>query len=192
MSYYEENADNYKELWNDEFKKNYSFNIPETFLKYLEQNSYILDLGCGTGRDSLYFKEMGFKVECVDASKKMCKIASSLLNQKVHEINFLNIDYDNLFDGVYACASLLHLNNDDLLLCLKKINKALKQNGIFYSSFKLGTETRISNNRYFNDMTEEKFQNICNQIREFHIIKHWITNKYQSNEKFINFLIKKK
>ncbi len=191
IDYYNNNSIKYKELWLDDFNNNYNFEIPDMFLSYLKFNSKILDLGCGTGRDSKYFFTKGYDVTSIDGSSEMCKIASDLLKKEVKQINFLDIDYKNVFDGIFACASLLHLSSDDLLIVLKKISIALKENGILYTCFKYGDNTRVDSGRFYNDMTDEKFNNILNNIENLKIIKSWITKQYKSDIKFINFIIVK-
>lgn len=192
LKYYDENADAFKEKWLNDFSLNYNFKIPDIFLSYLKDNSYILDLGCGIGRDSKYFIEKGHKVKSIDGSCKMCSIAKELLNIEVDQINFLDMNYENLFDGVFACASLLHLSNEDLIIVLKKISTSLKQDGIFYICFKLGEENRIDSGKFYNDMTEDKFISICNNIKELEIIKMWLSDQYKTETKFINFILKKR
>ena len=192
LDYYDNNIENYKQMWLNDFSENYNFEIPDIFLSYLEESSHILDLGCGTGRDSKYFLDKGYHVTSIDGSKEMCKVAESLLNREVEQINFLDINYKNEFDGVFACASLLHLSNEDLLIVLKKISTALKQNGILYTCFKYGESTRIDNGRFYNDMTEEKFIDLCKNIEELKILRTWVTEQYKSDTKFINFTIRKK
>ena len=191
IDYYDNNSIKYKELWLDDFNNNYNFEIPDMFLSYIKSNSKILDLGCGTGRDSKYFISKGYDVTSIDGSSEMCKIATNLLKKEVEQINFLDIDYKNVFDGVFACASLLHLSNEDLLIVLKKISNALKENGILYTCFKYGDNTRIDSGRFYNDMTGEKFTNILNKIENLKIIKTWVTQQYKSDTKFINFIIRK-
>lgn len=192
LEYYENNAHLYKKFWVNEFSKNYNFDIPDIFLSYLDNNSKILDLGCGVGRDSKYFIEKGYNVTSIDGSKEMCKIAHELSGLNVSQVNFLDINYVNEFDGVFACASLLHLSNDDLLIVLKKISCALKVKGILYASFKLGSQNRIDNGKFYNDMTEEKFLDLCKNIDELKILKTWVTSQYKSDTKFINYIIQKK
>ena len=136
LEYYDNNIDSYKEMWLNDFTKNYNFEMPDIFLSYLNKNSSILDLGCGTGRDSKYFIDKGYEVTSIDGSYEMCKLAETLLNKEVEQINFLDINYTNEFDGIFACASLLHLSNQDLLIVLKKISNALKKEGILYTCFK--------------------------------------------------------
>ena len=191
LNYYDNNIDSYKKLWLDDFSSNYNFEIPDIFLSYLNKNSKILDMGCGTGRDSKYFKELGHIVKSIDGSIEMCKIASNLLNEEVEQLNFLDINYNNEFDGVFACASLLHLSNEDLLIVLNKISNALKENGILYTCFKYGDSTRVDNGRFYNDMNEEKFINILTNVEDLKILKTLVTEQYKSNTKFINYIIRK-
>ena len=192
LKYYDDNIDSYKEQWLNDFTKNYNFEIPDIFLSYLSENSHILDLGCGTGRDSKYFINKGYQVTSIDGSYEMCNIARSLLKKEVEQINFLDIDYKEKFDGVFACASLLHLDNEDLIVILKKISSALKQNGILYTCFKYGDSTRVDKGRFYNDMNEEKFLDLIKNIENLKILKSWITEQYKSDTKFLNYIIKKR
>lgn len=191
IDYYNSNSEKYYELWNEEFLNNYNFDVPAIFLSYLQPGSYILDLGCGTGRDSLYFKKNNYRVKAIDGSESMCQIASKVLNEEVEFMNFLDIDYINEFDGIFACASLLHLNNQDLVKCLKKLFAALKRNGILFASFKYGENERLKDTRFFNDMTREKFENVCKNFENVEIFKIWRNEQYGDHRSFINFLVKK-
>jgi len=191
LKYYDDNIESYKEQWLNDFSKNYNFEIPDIFLSYLNSKSHILDLGCGTGRDSKYFIDRGYQVTSIDGSYEMCNIARSLLKKEVEQINFLDIDYKEQFDGVFACASLLHLDNKDLIVVLNKISSALKQNGILYTCFKYGDSTRVDNGRFYNDMNEEKFLDLIKNIENLKILKSWISEQYKSDTKFLNYIIKK-
>ena len=192
LKYYDNNSELYYETWNTTFVSEHNFEIPDIFLSYLKPGAYILDCGCGTGRDSVYFKKKGYKVKAIDGSAAMCKIASEALNEVVEQINFLNIEYTDEFDGIFACASLLHLNNEDLIDCMKRLIVALKSDGIMYTAFKVGEEERVKETRFFNDMTLEKFENICKDIPNIEIIKVWENEQYNNHKSFINFIMKKK
>ena len=192
LNYYDRNIESYKQQWLNDFTKNYNFEIPDIFLSYLNPTCHILDLGCGAGRDSKYFIDKGYNVTSIDGSKEMCKFATTLLQKEVKQINFLDMNYKDEFDGIFACASLLHLSNEDLLIVLKRISNALKQNGILYTCFKYGQSTRIDNGRFYNDMTEEKLIDLIKNVEELKILRTWITEQYKSDTKFINFIIRKK
>ncbi len=191
IHYYDKNSESYYQEWNKKFVENYNFDVPDVFLKYLKPGAFILDLGCGSGRDSAYFKKQGYQVKAVDGSKKMCEIASKVLGEKVEQLNFLDLSYHQEFDGIFACASFLHLNDEDLLICLRKVTQALKADGILYISFKYGESPRIKDGRFFNDMTEERFFQICSQVPN---LKHLLTfsnQQYDGHKPFINFVLKK-
>ena len=119
-------------------------------------------------------------------------MASAFLKMPVRKLNFLDMDYNNEFDGVFACASLLHLDTKDLIAVLESIHKSLKNNGILYCSFKLGSDTRFDEkNRFYNDMTEEKFNTILNMLNvKYNLLKTWENNQYKSSTKFINFILR--
>ena len=188
IKYYNDNCEIFKSKWD-----NYLFDIPNTFADYLVDKAYVLDLGCGTGRDSLYFKEKGFKVKCIDGSVNMCKIASEALGQEVENKTYFDMYYKDLFDGVFACASLLHLKDEDLKVVLKKVYDSLKYNGIMYASFKYGNDERFEDGRFFNDMTLDKFNRLMNETEcNFEIVKAWNTSQYGTDSEFLNLLLKKK
>lgn len=188
LKYYNDNSENFKMKWD-----NYLFDIPNTFASYLKSGDNVLDLGCGTGRDSLYFKDKGLNVTCVDGAINMCKIASEALNIEVENKTYFDLDYKDMFEGVFACASLLHLKNDDLKIVLKKIYDSLRYNGIMYSSFKYGNDERYEDGRYFNDMTLDKFNRLMNESgSNFEIVKAWNTAQYGSDREFLNIILRKK
>lgn len=81
------------------------------FIKYLSGN-YIIDLGCGSGRDSKYFKDLNYEVISIDNNIYFKDLAKEKLNVDITITNMQDINYSNI-DGVWACASLLHLNSSD-------------------------------------------------------------------------------
>ena len=68
---------------------------------------------------------------------------------------FDQLDYVNEFDGIWACASLLHVSRDDMVNVLCLVKRALKENGTLYLSYKYGTMQREKDGRLFSDYTEE-------------------------------------
>lgn len=146
IEYYDKNAELYfNSTVNGNMKEMY-----DIFLNYLPASSLILDVGCGSGRDSKYFLDHGYSVKAIDGSKNLCDMASKYIGKKVDNVDFLSIDYDNLFEGIWACASLLHLSNRDFLDVLKKLIISLKDNGIMYISMKNRTGNEIDSlGRYY-------------------------------------------
>ena len=132
IDYYNKNADDfYESTVNADMSAQYNM-----FEKHLYSGACILDCGCGSGRDTKYFLEQGYEVTAIDGSEELCKKASELTGIEVKNILFQDIDYENEFDGVWACASLLHVGFKDLPDILKKLCKAMKDNGVLYVSFK--------------------------------------------------------
>jgi cyclopropane fatty-acyl-phospholipid synthase-like methyltransferase len=166
----------------------------ECFLNYLEEGDYILDLGCGSGRDSKYFIENGYRVKAIDGSEEICKIASKYIGQKVECRLFSDISEKDTYDAVWACASLLHIPEKEMSRILELLYHSLKPGGIIYMSFKYGKEERIKNNRYFNDYDEEKFRNMIKRIGNYKILETFLTSdarKDRQGEKWLNVIIMK-
>ena len=192
LEYYDENSKSYSEEWSSNFTDNFEFKDPSVFVSYLDDGAYILDLGCGHGRDTVYFLKHGFRVKAIDGSSEMCKLATKITGIDVEQINFLDIDYKQEFDGVFASASLLHLNNRDLIIVLKKFSESLKNNGILMASFKYGEEERLKEKRFFNDMTSDKFKKICLEIPDLELIETLTNDGFKEHKSFITFVLKKK
>ena len=127
--------------------------IRRRFLSRLDPGARILDLGCGSGRDTLAFRDAGCEVVPEDGSEGMCRVASSNLGSEVRRLDFLELDYEDEFDGVWACASLLHLKADEMPVVLGLIRRALRVGGAAYVSFKEGTFEGIRDGRWYTDMT---------------------------------------
>ncbi|MCR5461614.1 MAG: class I SAM-dependent methyltransferase [bacterium] len=186
MNYYEENA---KEYIDRTINADLSSERDE-LIKLLPNNAKILDIGFGSGRDSLAFIKEGFAVLSIDNCKEFCKHGEEL-GLNVKNISIENIDYDNEFDGIWACASLLHIKSNELLSVFKKIHKAMKYKGIFYCSFKHGEFEGIRENRYYTDMTLKKMEEILSKT-ELYLIKHWIREDFEGRDlKWICFIIGK-
>ena len=100
------------------------------FLRYLPEQASILDLGCGSGRDILAFKKKGYQVEAIDYSAELVKKARELTNIEVRQQSFYDLAENNKYDGIWACASLLHCERDRLTEVRARIFKALKPNGV--------------------------------------------------------------
>ena len=79
------------------------------FLNLLMPELYILDFGCGSGRDMKYFLEHGYRVDAVDESAKLCRIASEFTGIQVHQMLFQELQEKEMYDGIWACASVLHV-----------------------------------------------------------------------------------
>jgi SAM-dependent methyltransferase len=123
------------------------------FLAHVTAGGSILDAGCGSGRDALAFKRAGYAVNAFDGSARLAAIASANTGLAVRHITFAQMGWDAAFDGVWACASLLHLPAAELPTALARIRAALRPGGAFYASFKQGETERLANGRQFTDLT---------------------------------------
>lgn len=189
LSFYDDNAELYAE---GTFKVDIG-SIQEEFLSYLKKGDCILDLGCGAGRDSLYFLNQGYRVVAVDGSKELCRIASRITGLEVRNLLFSDLDYKDTFDGIWACASLLHVPSEELPDVLNKCFAALKAGGIFYLSFKKGSFEGERDGRYFSDLEEEKIREILSSLGyDNKIEKLFITDDARGREeKWVNILARK-
>ncbi len=187
MKYYKENAKEYIE-------KTISIDMTNEinkFLKVIGEKGSILDLGFGSGRDSLYFQNSGYDVYSIDPTKEFCDNGIRLGLKHVIEGYAQDINYQEKFDGIWACASLLHIPSEELVQTLMKCKTALKKDGIMYASFKYGDFEGIRDDRFYNDMTIDKFMYICENAGMSYI-ESWITyDKQNRNNKWINFLLGK-
>lgn len=165
------------------------------FLNYLPLHAKILDFGCGAGRDTKAFLEKGFDVDAVDGSEELCKIASLYTGITVRQMFFQQLDAVAKYDGIWACASILHLPNDELVSVMKKMSVALKPTGIIYTSFKYGTFSSKRNDRFFSDFTEQTFTGFLLNIPELKCDEYWISKDVRPNrseEKWMNIILSRK
>ena len=140
------------------------------FLKHIPKGGHILDLGCGSGRDSLEFIKRGYKITAVDGSKELANAASKIIGQQVICSKFEDLKLTETFDGIWASASLLHVNKNDIVDVIKNLSTNLKPNGVFYMSFKYGENEYIDEKgRYFNCYTEETFKEMLSQVQNLKI-----------------------
>lgn len=169
--------------------------LQERFLSKLQQKAYILDFGCGSGRDTKYFFERGFRVDAIDGSKELCKLACEYTGIVVKNMLFQELEETGRYDGIWACSSILHLPVDELECVIRKMSAALKDKGIIYTSFKYGTFAGERNGRYFTDMTEETFAEFLDCINSLEIEEQWITadvRPERGEDKWLNLIMRKR
>ncbi|GAA5100761.1 class I SAM-dependent methyltransferase [Wohlfahrtiimonas larvae] len=165
-------------------------NIYGPFLEYLPQGGKILDIGCGSGRDALYFKNIGFSVDAFDYSENLVQFAKEKTGLDIQHKSFYDLDSVNEYDGIWACASLLHCERSRLIEVVQKIVDALKINGICYMSFKYGHLDRMQNDRLFTDLDEIQARELLNNFKNIHLLKLWMTkdNRPEQQEYWLNML----
>lgn len=173
----------------------------EAFINDLpEQDSqHILDVGCGSGRDAAYFATLGYQVTAIDASANLLEWAKRHYSLEV--INWQHMAFDGVadklrhhrFSGIWASASLLHLDFDNLATTINSLLALLSDAGVLYASFKYGAGEREDNDRYFCDMNEERWAKIESDIYTNIEASIWIKadKRPHRDEKWLNVIIKK-
>lgn len=186
IKYYDDNAASFiagtqnvdMSLWRDKFES------------YISAGGSILDAGCGSGRDSRAFLQQGYKVTAFDASSEMCRATAELTGLDVKQMKFQDVAYSAEFDGIWACASLLHVSYDELPDVMKRLMRALKPGGTIYVSFKYGEGTMTKGDRTFSNFTEltvkEMLENAGLEVIEYGISGD--VRDGRSDEKWINVI----
>lgn len=156
----------------------------EKFLAHVPTGGHILDAGCGSGRDARAFLDRGFRVSAFDASPALAAKASILLGQEVRCCRFDEIMDTGSFDGIWACASLLHVGNSELPGTVARLASYLHRGGVFYASFKKGSGERIdASGRHFTDMTLEALQQLIADTGDLVLLNAWETQDQRPDRK---------
>lgn len=190
IDYYDRNA-------NDYFTRTaeVSFNeIYSTFLKYIPAGGRIIDFGCGSGRDVKWFYDQGYEAYGLDASKELVKKASNTLGITVSTGLIEAWITDEPFDGIWCCASLMHLNDDALEQFFDNLKYNLKPGGVVFMSVKSGIQTGYDEQgRYLRNFTEEDVHEIINRHSELEIKELWYTEDKLLRDSFrwMNVIITK-
>ena len=165
------------------------------FLHEIPAGGRILDAGCGSGRDSLAFLRKGYQVVSIDASAEMVNAATKLTGQQAKLLRFEALDFDNEFDGIWACASLLHIARQDLNGVLDRLTKALKPGGVLYLSFKHGDSERVESGRFFNDLNEALLRAALASHPQLELAQVWTTedirNDHRGRQPWLNAIVRR-
>jgi 2-polyprenyl-3-methyl-5-hydroxy-6-metoxy-1,4-benzoquinol methylase len=176
IAYYNDNHENYfKRTINIDMQSSY-----RDFLQLLPNGGHILDAGCGVGRDSEFFLNAGYKITALDASIEMVRLAKKRVPNVLHQ-EFAQMTFNEVFEGIWTCASLLHITIDDLPNIFARFISALKPKGIWYISFKYGEEQTIENGRLFSRFTINTFNEFIQQFSELSVLQVW-----KSQSKMLN------
>lgn len=189
LNYYNQNADSFIE-------GTVSVNFKEVQDKFLQLllGKKILDFGCGSGRDTIYFLKSGFDVTATDGSEELCKYASEYTGIQVKQMLFQDLDDVDYYDGIWACSSILHLSKNELRIIMNKMSRALKSGGIIYTSFKYGNFEGERNGRFFTDFTIDEFTDFVKDVKEMAIEEYWITGDVRpgrGDERWLNLILRK-
>ncbi len=190
IEYYENNAESFSQgTLNVDFS-----DVQDRFASLMPDGAFVLDFGCGSGRDTKYFLGRGFKVDAIDGSENLCKIASENTGIEVRNMLFSELDADEIYDGIWACSSILHLPKEELRDVFGRMIRALKIGGYIYTSFKYGEAEGLRKGRYFTDFTEKTFREFIREKPEMEVTDEWISADVRpgrSEEKWLNIILKK-
>ena len=190
ITYYDQNADKYcQSTLNLDMSKIY-----HKFLQHLPHGGLILDAGCGSGRDSQYFIKEGYQLRAFDGSEEMVKLSSRLIGRKVQYCTFEDFKSDLLFDGIWACASLLHVEKEKLDSVIDHLARYLKKGGIFYMSYKYGDRDFKKDGRIFSCFREDAFTATIRKLNNLEIVELFQTvdaRPDRPDEYWLNCLLKR-
>lgn len=190
IDYYNSNASQY-------FSNTVNLDMSECcdrFLKYVVPGGRIIDIGAGSGRDIIYFKDRGYVVGGIDASEEMCRLASDYSGAVVICQRIQDWHPQEKYDGIWANASLLHLSFTEIEEFVCRTSDYLNPNGVFYISMKKGIQIgQDSNGRFFTDFSEEIVQQIVEKSTAFVVAESWETRDGMNREGFRwnNLILKK-
>lgn len=167
--------------------------LHERFLACLPPAALILDAGCGSGRDALAFLRHGYRVEAFDAASEMADRARALTGLPVSTLRFDQFSAPARYDGIWCCASLLHVAEAELPGTFARLTQALKPGGIWYLSFKRGSGEREQNGRRFTDLTGARLRKLIEELDNVAVQDIWLSEDKRPgrNEVWVNGLVRR-
>ena len=179
--YYEINAKRYaKETFPADMSEQY-----KRFLPLLREHARILDVGSGSGRDVCYFQKKGYQVTALEPSKNLCREIRKVFSGEIVCSDIQSYQPDQRYDGIWACASFLHLQEKEVLSFFEKINLYLNENGIVYLSGKNGiTIGKAADGRYFLEFTEQLVGKILAVNDRMKLEELWYTEDVSGRKGF--------
>lgn len=158
------------------------------FLRHIPKYGEILDVGCGAGRDLRYFLEQGREAVGLDPSEKMAKLAAEYAGASVHQCRVQEFKPEKRFDGIWACASLVHVPRKELPDVFDQLSGWLRYRGALYTSFRMGEVQRSK--RFFNDVNQEEAADLVRSVEDLVCREIWLTDdsRGRSGVKWINIL----
>ena len=163
----------------------------EAFLSKLPTKASILDAGCGSGRDAKAFSDLGHVVSAFDPAVALAELASEHCRFEVSARSFAEVTEVDAYDGIWCCASLLHVAPAEMVSTLQRLWRALRTDGCLYMSFKLGTGERTDGGRHFTDTDDATLREWLDALPQVASIEIWITDDQRSDrsDRWINALV---
>ena len=165
-----------------------------TFTGLLAPGARVLDAGCGSGRDTLAFTRLGFEVTAMEASPKLAALARLHTGLPVEVLTFDQVEWREAFEGVWACASLLHVPRSGLAEAVRRLRDALVPGGVLWMSFKHGTEERTVEGRHFTDLDEDGADALLAEVGGLELLWNKVTGDVRpgrEHERWLSLLCRK-
>lgn len=180
-NYYESNAERYAaETFSADMLKQY-----QRFLPLLKKGAKILDVGSGSGRDACYFQKQGYQATALEPSKNLCREIRKVFSGEIVCSDIQDYRPAERYDGIWACASLIHLQEEEILCFFKKIDMYLNDNGIVYVSGKSGISTgEVEDGRFFLEFTEQLVEKILTVNKQLQLEQLWYTEDVSGRRGF--------
>lgn len=168
--------------------------VMEPFVGLMPEGAEVLDLGCGSGRDTAVLEEHGYLVTPMDGAKRLCELAEIYTGREVLHLTFEEMDFDEVFDGIWACASLLHVPSGEMPDIMRKVLAALKPGGVLYFSVYEGERDGMYGGRYYCDYTKAGIRRLLAQFDGAGILNIWTTDDVRqdrADRRWLNVLVRK-
>lgn len=168
--------------------------VYQRFIPLLNDGASILDAGCGSGRDTLYFHKAGFAVTAFDLSEQLVELARQHTSLPIQQCAFTCFESTTQYDGIWACASLLHVSLSELPETLEHLSSYLKPKAVFYCSFKYGDKEVVKGGRRFTNLTESSLLTVL-EGTQLEVKEVWQTGDQRPDrveERWLNALLIKK
>ena len=180
-NYYESNAEHYAaETFSADMSEQY-----QRFLPLLKKGAKILDVGSGSGRDACYFQKHGYQVTALEPSKNLCREIRKVFSGEIICSDIQNYRPKERYDGIWACASLIHLQEEEILRFFEKIDLYLNDNGVVYVSGKNGISTgEVEDGRFFLEFTERLVEKILTVNEQLKPEQLWYTEDVSGRRGF--------
>ena len=136
-----------------------------------------MDIGCGGGRDMKIFDELGYTVDGIDASQAMCQVAEEYTEISVKCQDIIDWNPMYTYGGIWACASLLHLKDEEFFEFFKRAGKCLSSSGVIYFSMKSGIKDGYDEDgRWYLSFDNTKLERILSENPMFERVRYWKTS----------------
>lgn len=170
-----------------EIKEDWKLTERQGFMNRLrsEARTRLLEVGAGTGQDSLYFRDHGADVVATDLSPEMvARCRAKGLEAYVMDVLGLRFPAQS-FDAGYAFNCLLHVPNADLSDALSSIRSVLKPGGLFYVGL-YGSEEPFEGvlpgdshvpRRFFSFRTDDQIRCLVEpyfEVLDFHVVRGYL------------------